>query len=145
MAGPLLKPYRRGFFVPRDVCLPGRSDAGQPARGGPPGPGGAQARVQRRRRTDGDAAGLRPRTGEWEAPCDSRLSSRRIAIMSFAKNLRCRECGRVYPLDPMHVCEFCFGPLEVFYDYEALRHTLTRERIERGPLSMWRYADLLPA
>ncbi|MFB3093880.1 MAG: threonine synthase [Dehalococcoidia bacterium] len=64
--------------------------------------------------------------------------------MSFAKNLRCRECGRVYPLDPMHVCEFCFGPLEVFYDYEALRRTLTRERIERGPLSMWRYADLLP-
>jgi len=64
--------------------------------------------------------------------------------MSFAKNLRCRECGRVYPLDPVHVCEFCFGPLEVFYDYEALRRTLTRERIERGPLSMWRYADLLP-
>lgn len=64
--------------------------------------------------------------------------------MSFAKNLRCRECGRVYPLEPMHVCEFCFGPLEVFYDYEALRRTLTRERIERGPLSMWRYADLLP-
>ena len=64
--------------------------------------------------------------------------------MSFAKNLRCRECGRVYPLDPMHVCEFCFGPLEVFYDYEALSRTLTRERIERGPLSMWRYADLLP-
>ena len=44
----------------------------------------------------------------------------------------------------MHVCEFCFGPLEVFYDYEALRRTLTRERIERGPLAMWRYADLLP-
>ncbi|TET95900.1 MAG: threonine synthase, partial [Dehalococcoidia bacterium] len=51
---------------------------------------------------------------------------------------------RVYPLDPMHVCEFCFGPLEVVYDYEALRRSLTRERIERGPLSMWRYADLLP-
>jgi len=64
--------------------------------------------------------------------------------MSFSSNLRCRECGRVYPLDPIHVCEFCFGPLEVFYDYEALRRTLTRERIERGPLSMWRYADLLP-
>jgi threonine synthase len=64
--------------------------------------------------------------------------------MSFAKNLRCRECGRVYPLDPIHVCEFCFGPLEVVYDYQALRRSLTRERIERGPLSMWRYADLLP-
>ena len=65
--------------------------------------------------------------------------------MTFAKNLRCRECGRLYPTDPMHVCEFCFGPLEVFYDYEALGRTLTRERIERGPPSMWRYADLLPA
>jgi threonine synthase len=64
--------------------------------------------------------------------------------MSFAKNLRCRECGRVYPLEPMHVCEFCFGPLEVVYDYQALRRSLTRERIERGPPSMWRYADLLP-
>ena len=64
--------------------------------------------------------------------------------MSFAKNLRCRECGRAYPLDPIHVCEFCFGPLEVVYDYQALRRSLTRERIERGPLSMWRYADLLP-
>ena len=65
--------------------------------------------------------------------------------MSFAKNLRCRECGRVYPLDPVHVCEFCFGPLEVFYDYEALRATVTRERIESGPPTMWRYGDLLPA
>ncbi len=65
--------------------------------------------------------------------------------MTYARNLTCRECGRVYPLDPVHVCEFCFGPLEVFYDYQALRRLLTRERIARGPLSMWRYADLLPA
>jgi len=64
--------------------------------------------------------------------------------MSFAKSLRCRECGRVYPLDPVHVCEFCFGPLEVFYDYEAMRRVLSRERIEQGPPTMWRYADLLP-
>jgi len=64
--------------------------------------------------------------------------------MSFAKELRCKECGRLYPLDPVHVCEFCFGPLEVFYDYEALRRTLSRERIERGPPTMWRYGDLLP-
>ncbi len=64
--------------------------------------------------------------------------------MSFAKNLRCRECGRIYPLDPAHVCEFCFGPLEVFYDYEGIRRVLSRERIERGPPTMWRYADLLP-
>jgi threonine synthase len=65
--------------------------------------------------------------------------------MSFAKNLKCRECGRVYPLDPIHVCEFCFGPLEVFYDYAAIGKVISRERIEAGPPTMWRYADLLPA
>ncbi len=64
--------------------------------------------------------------------------------MSFAKNLRCSECGRLYSLAPVHVCEFCFGPLEVGYDYEGLRRSLTMERIERGPPTMWRYADLLP-
>jgi threonine synthase len=63
---------------------------------------------------------------------------------SFAKNLRCRECGRTYELAPSNVCEYCFGPLEVFYDYEALKGHLTRERIEAGPPTMWRYAPLLP-
>ena len=64
--------------------------------------------------------------------------------MSFANALRCRECSREYPLDPIYVCEFCFGPLEVVYDYEAMREAVSRERIEAGPRSMWRYADLLP-
>jgi len=65
--------------------------------------------------------------------------------MSYASHLRCRECGRHYPLEPLHVCEFCFGPLEVAYDYRALRRDLTRGRIEQGPLTVWRYCDLLPA
>ena len=65
--------------------------------------------------------------------------------MSYASHLRCRECGRHYPLEPLHVCEFCFGPLEVAYDYQALGRDLTRGRIEQGPLSVWRYCDLLPA
>jgi threonine synthase len=65
--------------------------------------------------------------------------------MSYASNLRCRECGRRYPLEPLHVCEFCFGPLEVAYDYRALGRDLTRARIEKGPLTVWRYSDLLPA
>jgi len=42
------------------------------------------------------------------------------------------------------VCEFCFAPLEVVYDYDGIRSRLTRERIESGPRSMWRYTDLLP-
>ena len=64
--------------------------------------------------------------------------------MSFANALRCRECKREYPLDPIYVCEFCFGPLEVVYDYEAMQKSVSRESIESGPASIWRYADLLP-
>jgi threonine synthase len=64
--------------------------------------------------------------------------------MSYAKALHCRECGREYPLQPSHVCEFCFGPLEVTYDYDAQRKAVSRRSIESGPLSLWRYRDLLP-
>lgn len=64
--------------------------------------------------------------------------------MSFARALRCRECGREYDLKAIHVCEFCFGPLEVDYDYDAIKRVISRESIERGPRSIWRYRDLLP-
>jgi threonine synthase len=64
--------------------------------------------------------------------------------MTHATNLRCRECHREYPLAAIHVCEFCFGPLEATYDYEAIRRNVTRQRIESGPPSLWRYADFLP-
>ncbi len=64
--------------------------------------------------------------------------------MSFATNLRCRECHREYPLAATHVCEFCFGPVEVTYDYDGIRNTVTRERIAAGPASLWRYKDFLP-
>ena len=64
--------------------------------------------------------------------------------MDFVSGLRCRECGRAYPAEALHVCDFCFGPLEVTYDYERVAATMTRERIASGPRSIWRYADLLP-
>ena len=64
--------------------------------------------------------------------------------MDFVSGLRCRECGRTYPAEALHVCDFCFGPLEVTYDYERVAATITRERIESGPRTIWRYADLLP-
>jgi len=60
------------------------------------------------------------------------------------KGLKCRECGRGYPSSPSHVCEFCWGPLEVEYDYDVIRARISRARIEAGPKSIWRYADLLP-
>ena len=64
--------------------------------------------------------------------------------MSNAIALKCKECGKEYPLDPMNVCEWCFGPVEVIYDYDAVARTFNRESVEAGPLTMWRYKDLLP-
>ena len=64
--------------------------------------------------------------------------------MSFDRALRCRECGREYPLEPVFFCEFCFGPLEVDYDYEAIAAVMTHESVAAGPPTLWRYAPLLP-
>jgi threonine synthase len=58
--------------------------------------------------------------------------------------LKCRECGREYPLAATHVCEFDFGPLEVAYDYDRIQRALTREAIHARPQTMWRYRELLP-
>ncbi len=60
------------------------------------------------------------------------------------KGLKCKECGRLYPADPIHVCEFCFGPLEVDYNYDFIKRSLTHGKIESGPHTLWRYWDLLP-
>ncbi len=64
--------------------------------------------------------------------------------MEKLKGLKCRECGRAYRAAPVHVCEFCFGPLEVDYHYDAIKQAVTRDSIAAGPSSMWRYRDLLP-
>jgi threonine synthase len=58
--------------------------------------------------------------------------------------LRCRECGKSWGNQPRSICDDCFSPLEITYDYDAIRTSFTRERIAQGPPSMWRYADLLP-
>ncbi len=65
--------------------------------------------------------------------------------MSFVQGLRCRECHHAFPAEALHVCEWCFGPLEVVYDYEAIAAATSRETIAAGPPSIWRYANLLPA
>lgn len=64
--------------------------------------------------------------------------------MSTVIGLRCRECGRDFPAEALHVCDFCFGPLEVAYDYDAIRSRISVASIEAGPRTIWRYADLLP-
>jgi threonine synthase len=64
--------------------------------------------------------------------------------MSYAISLRCRECSARYPLKGVHVCEACLGPLEVEYDYAAMKSAVTRASIEARPRNLWRYIDLLP-
>jgi threonine synthase len=64
--------------------------------------------------------------------------------MSYVLGLKCKECGHRVPVTPVHVCEQCFGPYEVEYDYAAMKGKVTRESITRGPKSLWRYKDLLP-
>jgi threonine synthase len=64
--------------------------------------------------------------------------------VAYVQGLRCRECGREYEVAPIFTCEWCFGPLEVSYDYDAIGSAVSREKIAAGPASIWRYADLLP-
>lgn len=71
---------------------------------------------------------------------DSKIRSSQSAFEA----LKCKECGAEYEPKATHVCELCFGPLEVKYDYDWLRKTVTRETIQAGPNSIWRYRPFLP-
>ena len=64
--------------------------------------------------------------------------------MGYVTGLCCRECGAPYKQEAVHVCEQCFGPLEVQYDYDAIAAALSRELIESRPRNLWRYRELLP-
>src|SRR3989339_494780 len=64
--------------------------------------------------------------------------------MSYVLGLRCRECGCEYPKDVLFVCEYCFGSLEVDYDYSKIKKSFTKEALKDRPKTMWRYKELLP-
>jgi threonine synthase len=64
--------------------------------------------------------------------------------MSYVVGLKCRECGRTYPKEAVFVCEYCFGSLEVDYDYDAIRRVFTTAALATRPKSLWRYRELLP-
>lgn len=64
--------------------------------------------------------------------------------MSYIKGLKCRECHRLYPAEAIYVCEYCFGSLEVDYDYDRIKKNISREKIQSRPESLWRYRELLP-
>jgi len=60
------------------------------------------------------------------------------------KALACRECRKEYPTEALHVCELCFGPLEVKYNYDDIKGRISRDSLQNGPKSLWRYKELLP-
>ena len=62
----------------------------------------------------------------------------------FFSHLKCRECGRLYEKEAIHICEYDFGPLEAAYDYEVIRGSISRKIFAGRPQSMWRYRELLP-
>src|SRR5947207_15009889 len=62
----------------------------------------------------------------------------------YGYELRCRECGKSWGNQPRSICDDCFSPLEVFFDYDAIRGTFTRQQIATRAPNMWRYAELLP-
>src|SRR6202012_3765322 len=66
------------------------------------------------------------------------------APMSYVIGLRCREAHKAYPQKGVHVCEVCFGPLEVEYDYARMQGKVTRASIEAKDRNLWRDRDLLP-
>ena len=64
--------------------------------------------------------------------------------MKFVAGLACHLCGKKYRAEALWVCTDCLGPLEVTYDYAAIRSAISRELIESRPKSLWRYRELLP-
>jgi len=65
--------------------------------------------------------------------------------MGFVLGMKCRECGAHLPVAPRAICEECFGPLEVVYDYHAVSRRVDRDALAVRGRSMWRYRELLPA
>ena len=67
-----------------------------------------------------------------------------MSAISSPAALECRECGARYPVEPLTICEECFGPLEPTYDLDAIDGIEFRKHVEAGPASLWRYEALLP-
>ncbi len=75
--------------------------------------------------------------------CPAYMEERQVSS-SFVKGMKCRLCGKLYPVTPVNFCQDDFGPLEIDYDYEGLKGVLTKEKLEARTFNMWRYQELLP-
>src|SRR5436305_3737298 len=85
----------------------------------------------------------------WRSRSEASVTSERggdqyEGVAMAVEALKCKECGERYPLEARYVCDTCFGPLEVAYDFSGLDPDELRRKIQSGPLSIWRYADFLP-
>src|SRR6185503_7553214 len=87
-----------------------------------------------------------PWSFDWGPSCTARgpVSHREELFPMAVEALKCKECSTEYPLEALYVCDKCFGPLEVAYDFSSLDPAETRRKIQAGPRSIWRYADFLP-
>lgn len=96
--------------------------------------------------TENGRVSISPNKSNTSSKANKPMTQATVATkpITAAKGLKCKECGAEYELTATHICELCFGPLEVQYDYDALRGLVTRKSIEAGPKSIWRYKDLLP-
>jgi threonine synthase len=65
-------------------------------------------------------------------------------VADYSTGLKCKLCGKLYPKQPTNFCTDDFGPLEVSYDYAAIKRNISREKIAARPRGMWRYRELLP-
>ena len=64
--------------------------------------------------------------------------------MTYVTGLQCHLCKTKFPARALWVCDKCLGPLEVIYDYDAVRRDMTRAKIEARGKNLWRYRELLP-
>ena len=62
--------------------------------------------------------------------------------MGSIQSLKCRECGKEYAPQFRYICEECFGPLDVIYNFSFnLKRTTFSSRDVK---TYWRYFELLP-
>ncbi len=72
------------------------------------------------------------------------LSGSGDSVSDFSTGLQCKVCGKLYAKQALNFCTDDFGPLEVVYDYDAIRKTISRSKIESRKRNMWRYREFLP-
>ncbi len=80
----------------------------------------------------------------WKSDRTSASPGGGFFVRMTVSELRCKECGTGYPLEARFVCEQCFGPLEVAYDFAGLDPAEARRKIQAGSRGIWRYVDFLP-